>query len=415
MNVIAEQFNNRELSILFWLAAFFVWFLGNRKRRNSFLPRLRSLLTALFHRTILTTILLMSLYVSLIVVPLERVGLWNATNNLKDTMLWTITVAFVMIININEVQKDEQFFQKTVRDSIKFTIVLEFIVGLYPFSLPVELALIPTLALLGVLIAVSEMKQGHFILKRIFGWLLALFGIVILGHSVRSLLADSETFENLEWLIALFLPSVLTLFFLPFVYLLALLVTYQTVFIRLSFQNQGSSLIGYAKRRIVLNFGFQIKKLLRWSKKHPSLKFNDKEAFLNLIKEPIQPAKNLSDTTSCSLTKYRSLVEPLMNKYRDVAKQIDPHFVSIKNQQSAITIISELETLQREVEQTLCSPQFPLKHETLLFTIKHTIDALVHAGKGNYESARQALNRALLNQQRFDNWNADIEPFTSHS
>ena len=414
MNTLSNQLNNREWATLLLLSALLIWFLLDRKRRSSIQPHIRALFNAFLHKKILAAVLSMVLYISLTVFALERVGIWNAASHLKDTILWTITVAFAMVIGINKVQKEGQFFKTTVIDTIRLTIVLEFVVALYPFSLFGEIVLLSLLASIGMLRAVSEMKQEYLPVKKLSGWALSFLGIVILWHTGRSLLADDSFFSS-AWLTELLLPPLLTILFLPFIYLLALFVAYEVIFVRLSFQNRSSNLIGYAKRRIILGFGFNLRKLLAWSRRHSILKISNKESLLNLIKEPAKSPKNDLRPTTCSLSVYRGLAEPLMNEYRQVVAQIDSNFENVQNRQSAVVAMAKLKVLQREVEQIQCGTQFPLKHESLVFTIKHTLDALTYAGEENHSNARQSLNRALLNQQRFDNWLTDIEPFYPHT
>lgn len=168
-------------------------------------------------------------------------------------------------------------------DAIKFTIVLEFVIGLYPFSLPIELVLIPINVFFLGMVTVADMKQEHLPVKKLFEWILAFIGLIILWHSVRSLLADSGSFFTVKQLVELMLPSLLTFLFLPFLYFLALAVTYETVFMCLKLRNHNSTLIGFAKRQFFLYFGLKLGKLTRWLKQNPNLKVNSKAEVLELL------------------------------------------------------------------------------------------------------------------------------------
>lgn len=141
----------------------------------------------------------------------------------------------------------------------------------------------PILVFLFLMVSVAGMKQEYLQVKKLFEWLLAFMGFILLWHSARSLLADTGSFFTAERLIELVLPSILTLLFLPFVYFLALVIMYENVFMRLKLRNHNSTLIGYAKRQIFLNFGFNLSKLIRWSKQSPNLKVNSKTEVLELI------------------------------------------------------------------------------------------------------------------------------------
>ena len=92
-----------------------------------------------------------------------------------------------------------------------------------------------------------------------------------------------------------------------------------------------------------------------------------------------------------------------MGEVRATLAQIDLHDTNDRERAA-----SKFKTVQNEVNQLEYRDKFPLKHETLEFAIKHCLDALQYAANNDYLEANQALQRALLNQERFDNWNVDV-------
>lgn len=389
------QLNNRELAALFWLSILvaLVFIYGPTRRH------LPGLLKTLLHRKIFAALIFMAGYIGVLLVGFERLGVWQASSHLVDTFAWLVTVALVMFINVTDVPSEEHFFRKVAGDSLKVTVVLEFIVGLHPFSLRVEIALMPFLVLLGAMTVYTETGERNQSLHTIIQWLIGIVGLVFVSHSVRELLADVSSFFALEQFIDFALPFVLTFLFIPYIYLLALFLSYENVFRRLGSQNQGSQLIGYAKRRLFLRFGFNLRRLVNWSGQHPNLRFSNKEALHKLMKTEVNRRK----TTDRTIEDYRKAAEPIMEEIKSVIDEID-----LADSQNRLSIKNQLGVYRMVANRLQYKDEFPLKHETLEYTIKHTLDAVAYADRGDTVSAEQAMNRALLNQQRFDDWTLDV-------
>lgn len=399
LKTITDQFSNREIATIFWIAIFLGVILWNQSIRKS----ISSLWKAFFQGKILIIFILLVTYTSAIVVGLESLGLWGLQSNLKDTLVWTITVAFAMIISINSVPKDKSFFRKAIIDSLKVVILLEFVIGLYPFSLPIELLLIPILVLLGGLLTITESKEVSVNIQKLLKGFLALLGLIILFQAGRGMINDFDSILNLDRLIELLLPSIFTILFLPFIFFLALFITYENVFQRLDHRNSDSGLIRYTKYRVFIRFGLNFWELERWLRKNIDLKVNDKDDVIRLVGKPKKSQDKKESNTTCSPQEYRNEAEPIMAEYKGVFVNIDISESANRSFEKSI-----LETLQKKVDQVRCQDMYPLKHETLEYFIKHTLRALEHAQNHDFVAANQAKARAILNQKQFEDWNIDM-------
>ena len=107
----------------------------------------------------------------------------------------------------------------------------------------------------------------------------------------------------------------------------------------------------------------------------------------------------------CTLTAYRSDAQPLMNRLGQLSQD-----VSLRDINSLRSTLSQLDSLQGEVNRLPCKSTFPLKHETLEYAVKHTRDAVAYAQEGEYVRANQALDRAIINVERFNDWSLDVSP-----
>lgn len=279
------QLNNREVAAIFWLLLVIFWYVLNEERRQLIFKVIK----AFFPRKVITVVLILGGYTWGITYLLARLGIWNIQDHLKDTIVWAIMVAFVMVVEVAHISRLDGFFRTIVKDVIRFTIVLEFFVGLYPFNLFVELLLIPFFVILGAIKAFSGNKPEHARLVKAVDWINAILGIVIIFHTAQGIISEAGILWNIQTLIDMILPSILTSLSLPFIYSMALFFIYENVFMRLTFQNKDKKLISFAKRRAFLSFGVNLWKIREWSKTHIRLQVSSKEDVLKLFRDPPKP------------------------------------------------------------------------------------------------------------------------------
>ncbi len=77
----------------------------------------------------------------------------------------------------------------------------------------------------------------------------------------------------------------LTFVFLPFVYLMALFMKYENIFVRIDIFNKDLKLAKFAKRKVFTVYHFNLMKLNKWSKETGILKFSSKEDTVSSIQK----------------------------------------------------------------------------------------------------------------------------------
>ena len=273
-------FNNREIAVAFWLAVIFIWSLTKKDVRSSF----SALLKILFTWKIILPLMGMLAYIALCVALLARANLWH-WSNLKDTLLWTIGSAFGLFLRSNEAGGDEKFFRSAVYENLKFVAMLEFVVNMYTFPLWVEIIFVPLVALMVLINEYAKWKEGEgFDKVRSFSaGLLGIIGIGVLAFTIRQVVGDLHEFATAQMLFDFVLPFVLTSFLLPFIYMMALLIHYETLFMRIDFFTPDKSLSRYAKLKVFLSCNFHLYRLHRFSRKAGILKFRDKDEVIERI------------------------------------------------------------------------------------------------------------------------------------
>lgn len=248
-------FNNREKAIGIWLFIFFVWALARKEIRESML----SLIKTMFLTKLFFVFLSMFLYVASVLFLLYKIKIWDYLL-LKDTIFWIIGTGFVLLLNVNKVTDNARYFKDIFLDALKLTVVLEFIVNLYSFSFWVEVVLMPLLFVVVIMNVFAGIKEEYKLVKKITDWILAIFGIYTFIFLFSQTLSNYQNFTTLYNLRVFILPPILTFSFLPFLYIFVLVMTYETLFLRLDFIIKGSQeFVRYIKREILklclLNLG----------------------------------------------------------------------------------------------------------------------------------------------------------------
>jgi len=258
-----DIFNNREIAIGFWLLAISVYAALSPKMaglRSSF----RHLLSTFFVRQIMSVLGLMAIYMTFVVYFLYEVDLWNA-QQIKNTVFWCVSVGFMSLFKIESIKKDKSFFKHSVIDNLKLLAILQFVVGVYTFPIWVEILLVPVLALIGAMLAISESDKKYHQAKILLEYCLAIFGVIMITYTLYMLATNFGEFGNEKTVYDFFVPPLLTLFYLPFLFFMLVYSTYERVFARLRFSIKSRLFRNLAKIYALVFFNIRMSLLERWS------------------------------------------------------------------------------------------------------------------------------------------------------
>lgn len=253
--------NEREQALLLWLFVLIACCLLKPSIRSSLGAVVRS---AMAHKIVLS-VMLMLLYIAGIVIGLHYFGLWTSSNA-TTTIFWTVSVALVALGRVNSVAEDEHYFVKAVLDQLRLIMLFDFLINFYVFSLPVELAMVPATAFFGGLWAVSESKPEYKQVKAFLNWILAVMGFILVVVATYQGIKHFDTFASFSTLKDFVVPPLMSLAFLPFLYLFGLFVSYENLFFRLRFFVEGDELVAFTKARTIMAFNFRLNLLNRWAR-----------------------------------------------------------------------------------------------------------------------------------------------------
>lgn len=255
-------FNNREKAIAIWIVIFLIWVFSNKSVRTSFL----GLIKAFFQKKIIVVVAAMLLYISLAITLLFKLGLWDLSL-LKDSILWIFGIAFVLLMNIDRFTQDKKYFKKIVGDNLKLIVLIEFVVNLYPFSLGIELILIPVLVVIGCMAVIVGNKEEYKLVKKLIDSVLAFLGIFVIIFALYRVILNYHEFATLDNFKDFILTPMLMIIYLPFLYFLILFMVYENLFIRLDmFLTKDKTLIRFTKLKILYLCHINLAKLNKFAK-----------------------------------------------------------------------------------------------------------------------------------------------------
>lgn len=239
------EFNNREVAVIFWLSVFTLGILISKKTRTSGIRLIR----VFFQYKLIVLMSLALIYVLLVLIGLHWLSLWSP-ELFTETLIWFITAAIVMLFGFNEVAKQENYWRFALVEILKFTLIVEYITNLHTFSLAAELILVPVLVIIGMMQAFSGLNEEHRKVNQFMDTVVVIFGLSLFAYSLyRVVIAPQSLFAGIAELV---MPLILSVLFLPFVYLIAVCSEYEQLWVQLGMLYRQDDELRSARRKTML-------------------------------------------------------------------------------------------------------------------------------------------------------------------
>jgi len=284
-----ELLTNREIAVLFWLAASAAFVFAKESIRKAAVGVLR----ALFSRHLIPVYATTAVYISLITWFLALVGIWN-DSHLKMTLIWAFFVALAEIFRMPTRAGEFIKFRQLFFDQLKVLVIVEYLVDYSSFSLVGELALVPILTFVVLLQSMSEGKEDLRPVYNLSTGILVVALIAYLWAAGREISADFESFASTKTLADFALPPLLTVLFLPYLFGLSLYSIYQTVFSALGVFIKDADIRRFAQSTSIMTFGTNIELLHRWRRDMVISKPKTKDEVRSLTRDVLRRHKNES-------------------------------------------------------------------------------------------------------------------------
>ena len=273
--------DNREVSLAFWLAIAVTFMVAKRELRSALINLVRSF----FAWRLAIVWVLLTIYVWCETRLLGRMGIWD-DSHLKATIVWGVTVAVVAFTQLAAGRS----LVEMARQNFTVTVVVDFLVNLYVFRLIVELLFVPFMFLLGGLLGVAEGKDEYRTVVRPLRAMTMAVGMGLIGHAAYNIYFHFSSFASIATAKTFAIPPILSLLFVPFLYIALLIFRYERLLNLVKFVVKDQTLAKFLRRQAIRRGGWNAATLERWSRQLPAAAINSKEDALEFLSRPVQPA-----------------------------------------------------------------------------------------------------------------------------
>ncbi len=223
--------NNRDVAVITWAAVLFIYVFYKSGIR--LLISFFGVLKSAFNKKILPILVLYATIFILLIQALRNVGIWNPFL-WKEAVVWIMTAGLAFLFTAEKAYQDEEYFKKIIVKLFALEIFISFFINIHVFSLHIEMLLMPAIFIVAALLAVSELRHENQQVTLLFRVVLAGITLVLIFSGIAHTIERPEEFFTYLNLIQFFLPVLLTIVYMPFIYLFALVMVYENIFGRLS-------------------------------------------------------------------------------------------------------------------------------------------------------------------------------------
>lgn len=259
LQTVLDSVNTREAAAAIWLAVLAILVLVTKSTRGSAI----GVLTALVKPVLLVPLAIAALYAAAEIMLLNRWGLWSIAN-LKTTILWLVTFAFVTMFEVATAKDQAAGLAKITRDVVSVTAALVFVTGLHTFALIVELIALPVITLIALTGEFAKRQLEHAQVARLLGCTTSAIGFYYLGFSLFRTVEQSQKAATWATASEFVIPVLLSLGFLPFLYAWRTYVAYNSMFATISIFGIDGKLVPYARWLAMTRIRGNIVLLDRW-------------------------------------------------------------------------------------------------------------------------------------------------------
>jgi hypothetical protein len=252
-----EIFSSREIAIGFWLAVFILWALWYRPTRFA----AANVLRAAAKPKLIVPVITGAVLTFAIAWFLHRIRLWTQAE-LKDTIVWFLFTGVALTFRGVNPPNPSRVVRNIIHDAIKATVLVEFVVSTYTFSLSIELLLLPVATLLALLLAVANTDKQYALAESFINKIQFCLGATVMAAIGWSLVHDFRKAWSIDSARQILLPILLTLAFIPLAYLMALFAAYEQLFLPFVIHKTPFWPKVYCKTRLLVQLRFSLRRIL---------------------------------------------------------------------------------------------------------------------------------------------------------
>lgn len=258
---ILKSLDSRELATAIWIGIFIVWRLTKPGIRKGF----GSALSAATARPIAIALFLSIAYLAATTAILHHFEAWTL-KQFKITTLWFVFAGIPALADTPEISRNPNFLKTAAAKNLKLSLILDFFINLFKLPLLGELVFVPSIALLGGLLAIAQSDDKYAYVQKLLNGVLIFIGLGFLAFESYKFITSFDSIANLDTLRDFALPIIYNIAFIPFLWAMSVYVAYESVFIRLKFVIKDQTLHSYARRKLITSFRTDLGALNAWFK-----------------------------------------------------------------------------------------------------------------------------------------------------
>lgn len=208
------ELTNRELAAVAWLIAFSGWLLV----RGGIARSVWRVLVAAAHPRVAIPLMAYLGYLLAVLVIAEAAGFWTPVL-LKDSAIWIVVGGIPLFAKFTRVGQP-RMIRGVLMQTIAAPEVIAFVFGLVSFPILIELALLPTLTIIGVMAAFAATRSEYAKVGSVMNGTLQVAGLVLFTITLVQLAGSWAQLDWNEVVLRFYLPIWMTAAAIPFVILL---------------------------------------------------------------------------------------------------------------------------------------------------------------------------------------------------
>lgn len=261
-----DIFSTRELATAFWIGAILIAvgmaIVTNKKIRQGFI----GVLKCFFNRKLRKLWEIYFLYIGIITLMFSRSPIWKKIY-LKDIILWTLFSGLTICMNAVAGEADEKYISKVLKDNIRFTVVTEFLLSTFTFSLWVELIIIPIMTAITLLDVVAAQKSETVAVHKLLQSVIAFIGLCLVFQTVKVGIREYRELNVINTLVSFFIPIVYLLLVTPLEYAFELYSKYEMLFIQMHFKEPSDKMVQRKRHlKVIKVCGLSVKRIMLFQK-----------------------------------------------------------------------------------------------------------------------------------------------------
>lgn len=257
--------------------------ISQKSIRESF----RQVIKSMFAKRLCILWLISIGYVLVITLIFYNMPFWKNIY-IKDIVVWFIFSGLMYCVNAIMAEADEHYISKILKDNVKASIFIEFLMSTFTFNIWIELAIIPIVTVISIINMFLEKSKEYEKIRKLLETVLTIGGFWILYKTIKIGMEEYKQLNIVDSLIGFMIPIIYLILIIPLEYALELYSKYEMLFCRMSLKEENDKKIKKQHRWLIIkNCRFSVHKIVIFQKKYWKRMYSmmSLEEFQKLIEE----------------------------------------------------------------------------------------------------------------------------------